>query len=65
MTVEAAFLYPLLLTITFLLVKLTIGQYGAVNRQAGALYDAVFTEKEVSTSKVLRFADTAFDFLWE
>lgn len=62
MTVEAAFLYPFLLMITFVLVKLTIGQYLAVNRQAAMLYDAVFTEKKMQTSEVLRLADTAFEF---
>ena len=65
MTVEAAFLYPSLLMIAFLLVKLTIGQYSAVNRQAGMLYDAVFTEKRMETPELLRFADTAFEFFEE
>ncbi len=65
MTVEAAFLYPYLLTIAFLLVKLTIGQYEVVNRQASLLYDAVFTEKRVETSELLRFVDTAFEFFEE
>ena len=65
MTVEAAFLYPYLLTIAFLLVKLTIGQYAAVNHQAAMLYDAVFAEERMRTSKLLRFGDTAFDFFEE
>lgn len=65
MTVEAAFLYPYLLTITFLLVKLTIGQYEAVNRQTAQLYDIVFTEKRLEASELLRFADTAFEFFDE
>jgi len=65
MTVEAAFLYPYLLMITFLLVKLTIGQYEAVNRQAARLYDAVFAEKRSETSELLRFVDTAFEFFEE
>lgn len=65
MTVEAAFLYPYLLTIVFLLVKLTFGQYAAVNRQAAMLYDAVFTEERLETTKLLRFADTAFEFFEE
>lgn len=65
MTVEAAFLYPYLLMITFLLVRLTIGQYEAVNRQAARLYDAVFTEKQSETTELLRFADTAFEFFEE
>lgn len=65
MTVEAAFLYPFLLTITFLLIKLTIGQYVAVNRQAEMLYDSVFAEKRLGTSEVLRLADTAFEFFTE
>ncbi len=62
MTVEAAFLYPYLLMIAFLLVKLTVGQYEAVNRQAALLYDTVFTEKRLETSELLRLADTAFEF---
>ena len=62
MTIEAAFLYPYLLTIAFLLVKLTIGQYAAVNYQAARLYDTVFAEEKLETSKILRFSDTAFDF---
>jgi len=62
MTVEAALLYPFLLMIAFLLVKLTVGQYLAVNRQAAMLYDTVFTEKKMKTSEVLRLADTAFEF---
>lgn len=65
MTVEAAFLYPYLLTIAFLLVKLTVGQYEAVNRQAAGLYDTVFTEERSETVKLLRFADTAFEFFEE
>ena len=63
MTVEAALLYPFLLTIAFLLVKLTIGQYEAVNRQAALLYDAVFTEDRTEISKLLRFVDTAIEFI--
>lgn len=62
MTVEAAFLYPYLLMIAFLLVKLTLGQYAAVNRQAARLYDSVFMEERLETTKLLRFADTAFEF---
>ncbi len=65
MTVEAAFLYPYLLMITFLLVKLTIGQYTAVNQQASLLYDTVFAEEKMKTPEVLRLADTAFEFFEE
>jgi hypothetical protein len=65
MTVEAAFLYPYLLMIAFVLVKLTIGQYEAVNRQAALLYDTVFTDKRLGTSELLRFTDTAFEFFEE
>ncbi|MBQ8846788.1 MAG: hypothetical protein IJ006_06560 [Lachnospiraceae bacterium] len=65
MTVEAAFLYPYLLTIAFLLVKLTVGQYEAVNRQAVRLYDAVCSEERTETAKIVRFVDTAFDFFEE
>ena len=65
MTVEAAFLYPYLLMIAFVLVKLTIGQYEAVNRQAALLYDTVFTDKRLDTSELLRFTDTAFEFFEE
>lgn len=65
MTVEAALLYPYLLTITFLLVKLTIGQYEAVNRQAELLYDNVFNERVLETSELLRFTDTAFELFEE
>jgi len=65
MTVEAAFLYPYLLTIAFSLVKLTVGQCEAVNRQAAGLYDTVFTEERSETAKLLRFADTAFEFFEE
>lgn len=65
MTVEAAFLYPYLLAIAFLLVKLTVGQYEAVNRQAAMLYDNVFAEKKAETSEILRFSDTAFDLFEE
>lgn len=65
MTVEAALLYPYLLTITFLLVRLTIGQYEAVNGQAALLYDTVFAAERKETSSLLRFADTAFDLFEE
>lgn len=65
MTVEAALLYPYLLTIAFLLVKLTIGQYETVNRQAAVLYDTVFEKERLETSDLLRFADTAFDLFEE
>lgn len=62
MTVEAALLYPVMLLITFLLVKLVGFQYLTVQMQAGELYDAVFTERKTETSQLLRIADTAFDF---
>lgn len=63
MTVEAALLYPYLLFITFLLVRLTVVQYAAVKEQAATLCDAVFTEQKLQTSELLRATDTAFDFL--
>lgn len=62
MTVEAALLYPYLLMITFLLVKLTVYQYVAVREQAAELYDAVFTERRVEAPDLVRISDTAFDF---
>ena len=62
MTVEAALLYPYLLLITFLLVRLTVYQYVAVQEQAAELYDAVFTERSIETPDLLRISDTAFDF---
>lgn len=62
MTVEAALLYPCLLLITFLLVKMVVYQYLSVQKQAAELYDAVFTERKTETSERLRIADTAFDF---
>lgn len=61
MTVEAALLYPYLLLITFLLVKVTVYRYAEVCVQAARLYDTVFTEREMETSELLRLADTAFD----
>ena len=61
MTVEAALLYPYLLVITFLLVKITVHQYAQVQGQASRLYDTVFTERKAETSEILRLADTAFD----
>lgn len=61
MTVEAALLYPYLLLITFLLVKVTVYRYAEVQFQAARLYDAVFTEREAEASELLRLADTAFD----
>ncbi len=62
MTVEAALLYPFLLLITFLLIKITVYQYRAVLTQAAELFDAVFTERELQAPELLRAADTAFDF---
>lgn len=63
MTVEAALLYPSLLLVTFLLIKLTVYQYTTVQYQAAELYDAVFKERKIEASELLRIADTAFDFL--
>lgn len=63
MTVEAAVLYPYMLLIAFLLVKVTIYQYASVKEQASILYDSVFTENRMETSDVLRLADTAFEFM--
>lgn len=65
MTVEAALLYPTMLLIVFLLVKLTVYQYAVVQMQAAELYDVVFHERKTETSQILRIADTAFDFLSE
>ncbi|MDD6034738.1 MAG: hypothetical protein PUC30_00845 [Lachnospiraceae bacterium] len=62
MTVEAALLYPFLLLITFLLIKITVYQYRAVLTQAAELFDDVFTERELQAPELLRAADTAFDF---
>lgn len=62
MTVEAALLYPYLLFITFLLVKLTVARYVVVREQAAHLYDEVFSERKLQASELLRGADTAFDF---
>lgn len=62
MTVEAALLYPFLLLVTCLLVRVTVYQYVEVRAQAAGLYDAVFTERTMETSELLRATDTAFDF---
>lgn len=62
MTVEAALLYPFLLLLAFLLVKLTVYQYAVVREQAAALFDAVFTERNMQASELLRATDTAFDY---
>lgn len=62
MTVEASLLYPYLILITFLLVKLTVYQYAVVREQAAGLYDAVFSEHKIKASQLLRISDTAFDF---
>lgn len=61
MTVEAALLYPYLILITVLLVKLTVYQYAVVKKQASELYDAVFTERKAETSELIRASDTAFE----
>lgn len=63
MTVEAALLYPYMILLAFLLVKLTIYRYAEVREQASELYDAQFTERKMMTSEILRISDTAFDFL--
>lgn len=63
MTVEAALLYPTMLLIFFLLVKMTVFQYLTVRMQAAELYDAVFKERKIETSQILRIADTAFEFI--
>lgn len=62
MTVEAALVYPTMLLIVFLLVKLTVYQYAVVQQQAAELYDEVFHERTIETSQMLRIADTAFEF---
>ncbi len=61
MTVEAALLYPYMILITVLLIKLTVVQYAVVNKQAADLYDAVFTERSLETPELIRATDTAFD----
>lgn len=61
-TVEAALLYPFLLTITFLTVQLTLHQYNAVGERAAKLYDTVFTERKFQASELVRASDAAFDF---
>ncbi len=61
-TVEAAILYPMLLTVTFLLVQVTLRQYQAVGVQAARLYNAVVTERKMQTPDIIRAAGTAFDF---
>lgn len=62
MTVEAALLYPMMLLIVFLLVKLTVYRYVLVQQQAAELYDEVFRERTIETSQLIRISDTAFDF---
>lgn len=63
MTVEATLLYPTMLLLTFLLVKLTVYQYVTVQKQAAELYDAVFSEQKTEVSQLIRITDTAFEFL--
>ncbi len=63
MTVEATLLYPTMLLLTFLLVKLTVYQYVTVQKQAAELYDAVFSEQKTEASQLIRITDTAFEFL--
>lgn len=63
MTVEAALLYPYMLLVTFLLVKLTVFQYAVVREAAGGLYDAVFTARKLSNSELVRLSELAFDLL--
>lgn len=62
-TVEATLLYPTMLLLTFLLVKLTVYQYVTVQKQAAELYDAVFSEQKTEVSQLIRITDTAFEFL--
>lgn len=61
MTVEAAFIYPYLLLITFLLVELTVYRYISVRKSAADLYDAVVAEQRITVTERLRLTDTAFD----
>jgi len=61
MTVEAALLYPYMLLVMFLLVKLTVFQYAVVREEAAGLYDAVFTERKLSGSELVRLSELAFD----
>lgn len=61
LTVEAAFIYPYLLLITFLLVKLTVYRYLAVQKSAADLYDAVVAKQGITATERLRLSDTAFD----
>lgn len=61
-TVEAALLYPFLLLITFLLVKLTLCQYEAVANQAADLCRTVFTGQKLQAPEIIRASETVFDF---
>lgn len=61
-TVEAALLYPFLLLVTFLLVKLTLCQYEAVAAQAADLCRTMFTEWKLQTPEIIRASETIFDF---
>lgn len=61
-TVEAAVLFPVLFTITFLLVQNTLLRYEEVQQQAGILYDAVVREEKIAITDRIRIADTAFEF---
>lgn len=60
-TVEAALLYPYLFLITFLAVRLTLLRYDGVREQAAGLYDAVFTDRKLWSSELVRASDAAFD----
>lgn len=61
-TVEAALLYPFLLLITFLLVKLTLCQYEAVAARAADLCRTVFTGRGLQSPEIIRASEAIFDF---
>ena len=65
MTVEAALIYPFLFLITFYLVRLTMYQYVAVQREAGALFDKVCGEEFLQTPELIRISEAAFDLFTE
>lgn len=61
-TVEAALLYPFLLLITFLLVRLTLGEYAATGAQAADLCRTVFTGRRLQAPEIIRASEAVFDF---
>lgn len=61
-TVEAALLYPFLLLITFLLVKLTLCQYEATGARAADLCRTVFTGRGLQAPEIVRASEAIFDF---